>query len=44
MKLRGRTSVVIGGGEVALRKVSMLLKADATVTVVSPELCPELAD
>lgn len=44
MKLRGRTSVVIGGGEVALRKVSMLLKADATVIVVSPELCPELAD
>jgi uroporphyrin-III C-methyltransferase/precorrin-2 dehydrogenase/sirohydrochlorin ferrochelatase len=44
MKLRGRTSVVIGGGEVALRKVVMLLKADATVTVVSPELCPELAD
>lgn len=44
MKLRGRTSVVIGGGEVALRKVSMLLKADATVIVVSPDLCPELAD
>lgn len=44
MKLRGRTSVVIGGGEVALRKVGMLLKADATVVVVSPELCPELEE
>lgn len=38
MKLRGRASVVIGGGEVALRKVTMLLKADANVTVVAPEL------
>lgn len=44
MKLRGRPSVVIGGGEVALRKVSMLLKADAAVTVVAPELCGELAE
>lgn len=44
MKLRGRTCVVIGGGEVALRKVGMLLKAEAAVTVVAPELCAELAE
>lgn len=44
VKLRGRGSVVIGGGEVALRKVGMLLKADANVTVVAPELCAELAE
>ena len=44
MNLRGRTSVVIGGGEVAFRKIGMLLKAGANVTVVSPELCPELSD
>ena len=44
MNLRGRTSVVIGGGEVALRKIGMLLKADANVTVVAPELCSELSD
>lgn len=43
MNVRGRTSLVIGGGEIALRKVSMLLKAQASVTVVAPELCPELA-
>lgn len=43
IKLRGRTSIVVGGGEIALRKVSLLLKAEADVTVVSPELCPELA-
>jgi len=34
--------VVIGGGEVATRKVTMLLKADAAVTLISPEICQEL--
>jgi uroporphyrin-III C-methyltransferase/precorrin-2 dehydrogenase/sirohydrochlorin ferrochelatase len=43
IKLRGRSSVVIGGGEIALRKVTLLLKAGADVTVVAPELCDELA-
>lgn len=38
MKLRGCRCVVIGGGEVALRKVVMLLKAEAMVTVVAPDL------
>ncbi|VAW60270.1 Precorrin-2 oxidase @ Sirohydrochlorin ferrochelatase activity of CysG / Uroporphyrinogen-III methyltransferase [hydrothermal vent metagenome] len=36
--------LVIGGGEVAARKVSLLLKAQAMVTVVSPELSRELAE
>ncbi len=44
MKLRGRRCVVIGGGEVALRKVGMLLKAGANVTVVAPKTCSELAE
>ncbi|MDR2219510.1 MAG: siroheme synthase CysG [Methylobacillus sp.] len=43
IRLRGRKSVVIGGGEIALRKVSMLLKADADITVIAPALCAELA-
>ena len=44
MKIKGARCVVIGGGEVALRKVTMLLKADAAVEIVSPTLCEALAD
>ena len=44
MKIAGRRCVVIGGGEVATRKVTMLLKAGAAITLISPELCQELAE
>ena len=44
MKIKGARCVVVGGGEVALRKVTMLLKADAAVEIVSPTLCEALAD
>ncbi len=44
IKLQGRRCVVIGGGEVAVRKVNMLLKAEAQVEVISPELHHELGD
>jgi uroporphyrin-III C-methyltransferase/precorrin-2 dehydrogenase/sirohydrochlorin ferrochelatase len=44
MKLKDRRCVVIGGGEVAARKVKMLLKAEALVEVVAPALHHELAD
>lgn len=40
--IQHRPCVVIGGGDVATRKVTMLLKANADVTVISPELCVEL--
>ena len=43
INLKNRRCVVIGGGEVAARKVNMLLKTQAVVEVVSPELCSELA-
>jgi uroporphyrin-III C-methyltransferase/precorrin-2 dehydrogenase/sirohydrochlorin ferrochelatase len=36
--LRNRPCVMIGGGEVAARKVALLLRADARVTVFAPEL------
>jgi precorrin-2 dehydrogenase / sirohydrochlorin ferrochelatase len=38
----GRPCVVIGGGEVAARKVESLLEAGARVTVVSPRLSPTI--
>ena len=39
----GRRCVVVGGGKVAAHKVSLLLDARASVTVVSPELGEPLA-
>ncbi|MCL1846718.1 MAG: bifunctional precorrin-2 dehydrogenase/sirohydrochlorin ferrochelatase [Coriobacteriia bacterium] len=41
--LHDKDVVVIGGGAVALRKVVGLLECGARITVVAPELCPELA-
>ena len=41
-RIRQRSCLVVGGGSVAARKVSLLRKAGADVTVVSPELCDEL--
>jgi precorrin-2 dehydrogenase/sirohydrochlorin ferrochelatase len=40
----GRSVLVVGGGTVALEKVDGLLDAAAEVTVVAPEVVPELAD
>ncbi len=40
--LSGKRCVVVGGGQVALRKVRALLEHEAEVKVISPELCPEL--
>ena len=43
MKVRDRQCLVVGGGEIASRKVSMLERAGARVTVVAPVLHPVLA-
>ncbi len=43
LTVKGRKCAVIGGGQVALRKVVTLLECGAEVKVISPELCPELA-
>ena len=43
LDLQGRDVAVVGGGEVALRKVQALLSAGAVVTVVAPELHEVLA-
>ncbi|MHB1160783.1 MAG: glutamyl-tRNA reductase [Chloroflexota bacterium] len=42
--LRERLAVVVGGGEVALRKVEGLLAAGARVKVIAPELCRTLEE
>lgn len=42
LNIHGKRCVVVGGGEVALRKVKVLLDCGANVTVVSPALHQDL--
>ena len=42
MNVQGENCLVIGGGNIASRKVYMLIRAGAKVTVISPELCQDL--
>jgi len=44
VNLQGKRCLVVGGGEVATRKVQGLLEAEARVLVVSPRLSSSLAD
>ena len=39
LKLTGKKCVIIGGGEVAARKLNTLCEAGAEVTIVAPEFC-----
>ena len=43
LNVKGKRCLVVGGGEVALRKVRILLEAGASVLVVAPEIEPALA-
>lgn len=42
LKLTGKPVLLVGGGTVAAAKLDGLLAAEATVTVVAPEIKPEL--
>src|SRR5512134_2094111 len=42
LKLKGRRCLVVGGGEIGLEKVEGLLACDGDVTLVAPEVVPEL--
>jgi precorrin-2 dehydrogenase/sirohydrochlorin ferrochelatase len=44
LELTGQRVLVVGGGQVAARKVAGLLRAGAVVTVVAPDAVTELAD
>lgn len=41
--LKGNNCTVFGGGKSALRRVKELIKFGAKVTLISPQICPELA-
>lgn len=42
--IENKSCVVIGGGEVALRKIRGLLEAGALVKVIAPEICAEVEE
>ena len=42
LDIRNKPCLVVGGGSIAARKVALLLKAGADVTLVSPEICNEV--
>ncbi|MBR2774688.1 MAG: bifunctional precorrin-2 dehydrogenase/sirohydrochlorin ferrochelatase [Selenomonadaceae bacterium] len=44
LDIDGKACVVIGGGDVALRKIRGLLAAGAVVKVIAPEVCAEVEE
>src|SRR5712671_1709407 len=44
LRLTDAPVLVVGGGQVAARKIDLLLRARASITVVAPELCQRLIE
>ncbi|AGA91360.1 uroporphyrin-III C-methyltransferase [Thioflavicoccus mobilis 8321] len=44
LDVKNKPCLVVGGGEIALRKITTLRRAGATVRVVAPQLAPALAE
>ena len=44
LDVKQQTALVVGGGDVAARKVALLLQANANVRVISPDLCRNLQE
>lgn len=44
LNVKGKKCLVVGGGDVSLRKATMLVQAGALVTIVSPEINEGFAD
>lgn len=44
LNVKGKKCLVVGGGDVSLRKATMLAQAGALVTIVSPEISKGFAD
>jgi uroporphyrin-III C-methyltransferase/precorrin-2 dehydrogenase/sirohydrochlorin ferrochelatase len=42
--LTGQKVLIVGGGEVALRKVTLLERTGASITLVAPQVAPELLE
>ena len=44
VNLKKKPVTVIGGGDIALRKVKLLLKADPKITIISRQICKDLKE
>ena len=44
INLKEKPVTVIGGGDIALRKVKLLIKADPKITVISRKICKDLKE
>ncbi len=44
LKLKGQDCLIIGAGEIAARKIELLARSGAKITVVAPEICTSVLD